>query len=149
LTSIPLEITIDGPVEPVFDLVTEARFWPTWHVLTRSVCGTVNRPFLEGDEFTEYINGPQGTVELTWTVSEYVRGRHVTIQPMGYEASIVYSFEEVPGGTRFSRTVVKDANGSDSSTVTPETEQASIRNLKAFVEAELAKERKGLRQHAA
>lgn len=42
-SSIPLETTINGPVQQVFDIVAQVRFWPKWHVLTRSVPCQVQR----------------------------------------------------------------------------------------------------------
>ncbi|MFD8627917.1 hypothetical protein ACFV4E_29250 [Streptomyces hygroscopicus] len=55
----------------MFDLVTQVRFCPQWHVLTRSVTGTIDRPFLLGDEFTEFIRTTDGTLELAWRGAEY------------------------------------------------------------------------------
>lgn len=52
MTSIPKEIIINGAIGSVFDLVTQARFWPKWHVLTRAVAGTIERPYTPDDFFT-------------------------------------------------------------------------------------------------
>lgn len=86
-SSIPLETTINGPAQQVFDLVTQVRFWPQWHVLTRSVTGTIDRPFLPGDEFTEFIRTTKGTLELAWRVAEHERGKRVTIELLNLPGS--------------------------------------------------------------
>ncbi|MCX4702693.1 SRPBCC family protein [Streptomyces sp. NBC_01373] len=136
------EITIDGPVEQTFDLITQVRFWPQWHVLTRSVTGTVQRPFLPGDTFTEFIRTAEGSRELTWEVAEYERAKRVTIALVDSPGTISYTFEEVPEGTLFRRTV--DGSGSkESRTATSDTEMQSLTNLKALVENILAHEKKG------
>ncbi|MEU6198563.1 SRPBCC family protein [Streptomyces sp. NPDC047061] len=136
------EITIDGPVEQVFDLITQVRYWPEWHILTRSVTGTVQRPFLPGDTFTEFIRTGEGTRELTWEVTEYERAKRVTIALVPGPGSISYTFEAVGETTVFRRTV--DGAGSDESrTVTSGTETQSLANLKALVEDILAHEKKG------
>lgn len=140
MESIPKEVTIEGPVEQVFDLITQVRFWPQWHVLTRSVTGTVQRPFLPGDHFTEFIRTPKGTKEIAWEVTDYERGKKVTIQIVGSANSISYTFDEVPGGTLFRRVVNgQAAEGAASS----DTEEKSVQNLKALVEDVLAHEKKG------
>lgn len=33
ISFIPLEIEIDGPVQAVFDIITQARYWAEWNVL--------------------------------------------------------------------------------------------------------------------
>ncbi len=79
ISFIPLEIEIDGPVQAVFDIITQARYWPEWNVLTRAVTGTIQRPFRPGDKFTEFIRTAEGTQELTWHVVDFESGKHVTI----------------------------------------------------------------------
>lgn len=149
MSSIPLEIEINGPVQAVFDLVTQARFWPEWHVLTRAVTGTTQRPFRPGDKFTEFIRTPEGTQELTWHVVDFEEGKRVTIGQEGNPNTISYRFSATPNGTLFSRTVdspegsqVKSAAASRAA-VTHDTETHSINALKALVERILANEQKG------
>ncbi|MEV5843561.1 SRPBCC family protein [Streptomyces sp. NPDC051985] len=142
MAPIPMEATINGPVEQVFDIITQVRFWPQWHVLTRAVTGTVERPFLPGDEFTEFIRTAVGSKELTWKVEAYERAKHVTIALVDSPGSISYTFEEVPEGTLFRR-IVNGTGDEASRTATSETEAQSVANLKALVEDVLAREKKG------
>ncbi|MEU6371541.1 SRPBCC family protein [Streptomyces sp. NPDC046909] len=142
MAPIPMETTINGSPEQVFDIITQARFWPQWHILTRAVTGTVQRPFLPGDEFTEFIRTAEGSRELTWRVAEYERAKHVTIELVPGPGSISYTFEQVPEGTLFRR-VVNGSGSQESRTATPETEAQSVANLKALVEDVLAHEKKG------
>ncbi|MEU0337686.1 SRPBCC family protein [Streptomyces bobili] len=141
-SSIPLETTINGPVQHVFDIATQVRFGPKWHVLTRAVTGAIDRPFLPGDEFIECIRTADGTVELAWRVAEHERGRRVTIELVDLPGSISYTFEEVPEGTLFRR-VVNDTDSAPSGVVIADTETASVANQDALVEGILAQEKKG------
>lgn len=142
MAPIPMETTINGSPEQVFDIITQVRFWPQWHVLTRAVTGTVQRPFLPGDEFTEFIRTAEGSRELTWRVAEYERAKHVTIELVGTPGSISYTFEQIPDGTLFRR-IVNGSGSQESRTATPETEAQSVANLKTLVEDVLAHEKKG------
>ncbi|MGW1786821.1 SRPBCC family protein, partial [Streptomyces sp. NPDC002143] len=125
MSPIPLETTINGPVDRVFDIVTQVRFWPQWHVLTRAVTGTIERPFLPGDEFTEFIRTADGTLELAWKVVEHERPQRVTIQLIGLPGFISYTFEEVADGTLFRR-VVDDGGQAATVTVSSDTETRSV-----------------------
>ncbi|WP_425245550.1 hypothetical protein [Streptomyces sp. NEAU-NA10] len=111
-------------------------------MLTRCVTGTIGRPFLPGDEFTEFIRTADGTVELAWRVAEHERGKRVTIELVYLPGSISYTFEEVPEGTLFRR-VFNNTDEAPSGVVTADTETASVANLKALVEGILAQEKKG------
>jgi uncharacterized protein YndB with AHSA1/START domain len=142
MSSIPRETTINGPAERVFDIITQVRFWPQWHVLTRAVSGTIERPFLPGDEFTEFIRTAGGTKELTWEVVDYERPKRVTIRLVGLPPSISYTFEEVAEGTLFRR-VVAGVDPDATRTVSSDTEARSVASLKALVEGILAREKKG------
>lgn len=71
---------------------------------------------------------------------EHERPRHVVIQPVGNEqVTITYTFERVAAGTLFRRVV----KGAEDDTVTDDTEQQSMANLKTLIEAILANEQKG------
>jgi hypothetical protein len=47
-TRIVNEVTINGPLDDVFDLVTTARYWTEWHPATVGVSGVVDRPIASG-----------------------------------------------------------------------------------------------------
>ncbi|MRH93433.1 hypothetical protein GFY24_39525 [Nocardia sp. SYP-A9097] len=134
------DVVINGPKEQVFDVITQARFWPAWHVLTRAVTGTIERPFLPGDVFTEFIRTPEGTREVPWVVLERNRPDNVTIKVTKDETTIKYTFEEVPGGTLFRRTLTLDPTLEG--ITAPETEEQSVAQLKALVETVLGNEKK-------
>lgn len=111
-------------------------------MLTRSVTGTIDRPFLPGDEFTEFARTADGTVELAWGVAEYERGKRVTIELVDLPGSISYTFEDVPENTLFPR-VVNNTDEAPSGVVRAGPETAPVANLKALVEGILAQEKKG------
>src|SRR5262249_55217918 len=61
-------ITITGPAEAVFDLVTTARYWPRWHPATLAVGGVTQRPFGLGDRIHERVRFGEVVTQGTWEV---------------------------------------------------------------------------------
>ncbi|MER5195617.1 hypothetical protein ACWD3J_06320 [Streptomyces sp. NPDC002755] len=112
-------------------------------MLTRSVTGTIDRPFLPGDEFTEFTRTADGTVELAWGVAEYERGKRVTIELVDLPGSISYTFKDVPENTLFPR-VVNNTDEAPSGVVTAGPETAPVANLKASWRASLLRRRRAL-----
>jgi uncharacterized protein YndB with AHSA1/START domain len=139
-----IEVVIDGPLHEVFDVITSARFWPQWHVLTRAVAGVVERPFQKGDRIYEFVRTPVGPVELDYQVVELDRPRRAKLQTEDGTA-VTYTFEEKAGGTIFRRALdLGPAFGGQKAPVaTDDTEQTSMANLKALVENVLWREQKG------
>jgi uncharacterized protein YndB with AHSA1/START domain len=97
---------VDRPIEPVFAVVSTARFWPEWHPATRGVEGDIDRPARLGDRITEHgtITGVDDSG--VWMVTE-----HSPPHRLAFEAElavgrlrIAYAFTTVPGvGTRCQR----------------------------------------------
>ncbi|MEU7145037.1 SRPBCC domain-containing protein [Nocardia sp. NPDC046473] len=97
------EVLLHGPIEAVFDLITQARFWPQWHPYTRSVGGVTERPFRLGDAVYEHGVTDGVDFHLYWEVREYERPRRVMLYDRGHDATLRYTFEERGGETLFSR----------------------------------------------
>ncbi len=99
-------VTIAGEVEPVFDLVTTARFWPQWHPATEAVGGVTQRPYRLADSIWERgkIAGLQ--FHITWKVIEYARPQRVFLECQTPPARIGYLFRGRSGITEFQREVI-------------------------------------------
>lgn len=142
------EIVIAGPREKVFDLVTQARFWPHWHPLSRGVAGVIERPYRPGDRFFEWVYAGKETIELAYEVVEHDFPRSATIRcvsPLTF--NLRYTFEEADNGTRFTRTLAfADANHAnldhaDGITDTQDEQMAVVR-LKTLIEDLLSREKR-------
>jgi len=96
-------VTIAGQVEPVFDLVTTARFWPQWHPATEAVGGVTQRPYRLGDLISERGRIASLQFHVTWKVVDYVRPERVALECERPPARIVYSFHGPGGVTEFQR----------------------------------------------
>jgi uncharacterized protein YndB with AHSA1/START domain len=96
-------VTIEGPTEAVFDLVTTARFWPQWHPATTGVSGVTQRPYRLGDRINERGRIGKGDFDVVWKVAEYVRPRRVVLQSERSPVQISYSFNSRGAGTEFTR----------------------------------------------
>jgi uncharacterized protein YndB with AHSA1/START domain len=103
MASVANTITIHGPIAPVFDLVTTARFWPKWHPATLAVGGVTERPYQLGDAIHE--RGKVGNVgfQVVWTVTEHQRPSRVVFQCAAPPARIIYTFEPRGAETEFRR----------------------------------------------
>ncbi len=97
MASVVNTISIAGPAEPVFDLVTSARFWPEWHPASRSVAGVTQRPFQLGDRIHERGQIAGVDFRVTWKVVEHVRPSRIVLRCEAPPAQITYTFQ--PRGT--------------------------------------------------
>ncbi|WP_192878433.1 SRPBCC family protein [Limnobaculum parvum] len=132
------KIVIKGSVEKVFDLITQVRFWPEWHLATRAVSGVTERPFRPGDVFYEFVRTNNGPREIEWHVAEYDRPRSASIQLKDSSLKITYTFEQTAEGTVFGRTLTKDKEvgielGKDNAEAL-RIETQSVENLVRLVE---------------
>ena len=69
-------VTFKAPARFVFDLVTQARFWPEWHVASHGVGGVTERPYRVDDVIYEYGILEDGSEQhLYWRVvhQEYAK----------------------------------------------------------------------------
>jgi uncharacterized protein YndB with AHSA1/START domain len=96
-------ITIVGPPEAVFDLVTTARFWPQWHPATQAVGGVTERPYQLGSHIRERGRIGNRDFQVTWTVVEHVRPSRVVLRTARPPAQITYTFQARDGTTVFTR----------------------------------------------
>ena len=96
-------ITIAGPPEAVFDLVTTARFWPRWHPATQAVGGVTERPYQLGSHIRERGHIGNRAFQVTWTVVEHARPSRVVLRTERPPAQITYTFQARDGATVFTR----------------------------------------------
>jgi uncharacterized protein YndB with AHSA1/START domain len=100
------QVTIDGPIETVFDEVTTTSSWPDWHPATVAVGGVTDRPIASGDKIQEVARIGGQEYEGDWTVVEFERPSHLKMQVLESGTAITYSFvAEGPRSTRFTRTL--------------------------------------------
>jgi uncharacterized protein YndB with AHSA1/START domain len=92
MTSIVRTITFDGPLEPVFDLVTTARFWPRWYPTTTNVAGVTERPYQLGELIREHVESHGMEAQILWHVTDHVRHVRVVLQSEAPPLRISYSF---------------------------------------------------------
>jgi hypothetical protein len=108
MASVVNTILVAGPLEAVFDLVTQARFWPRWHPATGGVGGVTERPFLLGDVIHEHGEVAGVSFSVLWTVVEHDRPNGIVIDTPAPPAKIIYSLEERSGMTEFQRELEYD-----------------------------------------
>jgi hypothetical protein len=97
------QISIDGPLERVFDLVTTTRYWPEWHPATLEVGGVTERPLALGDVVRERARLGAHVHEGEWTVVEHVRPRRLVLDIGAGRIAIRYTFAAVGDTTIFRR----------------------------------------------
>src|SRR5918911_4079854 len=99
------QISINGPIGRVFDLVTTTHYWPRWHPATISVSGVTDRPVRLGDVIRERAQIGGQVYEGDWTVTEHERPSHVLLRGEGGRIQIDYGFEPEGQTTTFRREV--------------------------------------------
>jgi predicted ester cyclase len=136
------EISINGSIEPVYDLVTTTRYWPQWHPATESVGGVTDRPLAVGDQVRERAVLGTRVHEGTWTVTEQARPTRLVLQIDGGRLEIAYQFTTTGSTTTLRRELRFDAAdfaglGADAGTVEArmlaQSEEA-LRRLKIVAE---------------
>jgi Polyketide cyclase / dehydrase and lipid transport len=108
MTSIRSTATIPGAAEPVFDLVTTARFWPHWHPATQAVGGVTQRPYQLGDQVQERVRFGDRVFVVTWLVAEHVRPARVVLQAQGWSTRIIYTLKSSGAAVEFTRELQYD-----------------------------------------
>jgi hypothetical protein len=141
------QVTIDGPIETVFDEVTTTASWPDWHPATVAVGGVTDRPIALGDTIHEVARIGGKEYEGDWTVVEHERPLRLKMSVLGSGTSITYTFEaESPSATRFTRTLDFEPAHFASSAADPAAlerlmftqSEAALGKLKGLVEARSA-----------
>jgi uncharacterized protein YndB with AHSA1/START domain len=153
MTAVVTTVTIDGPPQAVFDLVTTARFWPQWHPATEAVGGVTERPFRLGERIYEAGRIGEQNFSTSWKVVEHVGASRVVLQSETSETRIRYTFKATAGSTVFTRELaynlknfpaVAAAPGGVEALMRSQSEQA-VKQLKAMVEKILREEITGIR----
>jgi hypothetical protein len=98
-------VSIDGPLDQVFDLVTTTKYWPEWHPATVGVGGVTERPIALGDVVRERAQIGERLYEGDWTVTEHVRPARVVLLIGSGRIQITYAFRAVGQATEFERTL--------------------------------------------
>jgi hypothetical protein len=152
VASVVNTISITGPVGPVFDLVTSARFWPQWHPASRAVGGVIQRPYQLGDVIHERAQFAGKDFQFSWKVVEHLRPARVVLQAQTSPSRITYSFEARGEEVVFCRELVYDE--AQVRQLLPEIDELGrqvhaqseegLSRLKALVEATLRAETVGL-----
>lgn len=142
---------LNGPLEKVFDLITQGRWWKEWHVSSTGVGGVTERPYLLGDVVQETGEVNDRHFTLSWRVVAHERPTRVVLHEENLDAYLVYTFEETEDGrTRYTRGSQLDnaerlrALGLDPETLrrdTAEASAASITRLQDHINGILAAER--------
>jgi hypothetical protein len=83
-------------------VLTIARLWPQWHVLTRAVAGVIETPFQMGDRMYEFVGTPSGPYEFEWQSVEFDCPRRAKLQAEDGTA-IIYTLEARADGKFFWR----------------------------------------------
>lgn len=99
-------VHLAAPPQAVYDFVTNASLWPTWHPATRAVRDVPPRPLVLGETMVEDIRAAWRREEATWRVTEYLpphRWGITASSPRGY-ATVSYELQAEAGGTLFRRT---------------------------------------------
>ena len=142
-------VTIEGPAEAVFDLVTTARFWPQWHPATTGVSGVTQRPYRLGERINERGCIGKGEFDVIWKVTEYVRPRRVVLHSERSPVQISYSFNSHGAATEFTRELkykVEDlktiaSNPNEVERLMRTQSEQAVNQLKALVEKILREEK--------
>ncbi|WP_042415298.1 SRPBCC family protein [Streptacidiphilus anmyonensis] len=142
-------VVFSAPARFVFDLVTQARFWPEWHVASRGVGGVTERPYRVGDVVYEYGVLEDGSEQhLYWRVvdQEYAKSSLLVDERLG--AGLQYLLaEDGDGLTSFTR---RTLYGPDSPftpaqrAIVAEASAESVEGLRRHISALLEREQSSL-----
>jgi uncharacterized membrane protein len=112
MTKLQHTITIERPVDEVWDYVLDTRNDPVWIGPVHDVGRGADQPVEPGLEIEETYSFLGVKLPMTLTVTEHEPRRHSAVSvsgPVGGQGS--YDFEPVDGGTRFTMTLETDAHG--------------------------------------
>ena len=113
MASFTQSIHIPAPPEAVYDFVTNAARWHTWHPATHRVRDVPQRPLVLGETMVEEIHAGFRRFEATWQVTEHEPPRRwaiATRTPHGH-STVRYELQAEEGGTRFQRTCEFESRG--------------------------------------
>ena len=149
MASVVSETTIAGPIGPVFDLVTSARFWAEWHPATQAVYGVTQRPYRLGDVVHERVRFGGLELVVSWRVAVHQAPARVVLQSLTSAATIAYAFEPRGEAVAFRRALDYDGDllrravpgVGDWDALMQAQSDEGVARLKALVERILADER--------
>lgn len=141
-TRVVNDVSIEGPIERVFDLVTTTRYWTEWHPATIGVEGVVDRPIALGDTIRERARIGQRVYEGDWHVIEHVRPTRVLLRGETGRIEIGYTFKQDGATTVFRRELAYEPDDFRESIADPvrleelmhAQSQAALGKLKQLVE---------------
>lgn len=113
-TRIYTVVTIERPIDMVFEYVTTPANWPKWHPASLAVRGATDHPLEVGEQVTEdfQLAGRRGTV--VWTVVDRDASRNWAIEGKveGTDSGgrITYTLSPTTEGTTFRRAFVYNAS---------------------------------------
>jgi uncharacterized protein YndB with AHSA1/START domain len=104
-------VTISRPVEDVFTFVTNTQNDPQWHKDVIEATQISDGPIGVGTTFSVVIKF-MGKKEGRWEVDEFEPNRREVIKVTdALSPTLTYRFEEVDGGTRFTRRIDLEPTG--------------------------------------
>jgi Polyketide cyclase / dehydrase and lipid transport len=113
MTRIECAVTIERPLQEVWDFVLDSRNDPVWQTNVVEVGNGADRPVEVGVEIEETFGFLGRRLPVTLVVTEHEPTRHsaveVTAGPVPGRGS--YDFEAAGVGTRFTYTLETDAHG--------------------------------------
>jgi hypothetical protein len=94
--------------QTLFDHITNASLWHTWHPATRSVRDVPQRPLVKGDTVLESITAAGRQFDAVWTVEECAPQATpmrwtITTRTERGAARLTYEITPTQGGCRFTR----------------------------------------------
>jgi len=139
-------VTFDAPAGAVFDLVTQARFWPEWHVSTCGIGGVTECPYRVGDAVYEAGRLEDGTEHhLYWHVVDQEYGKSSLIVDNDAGVALQYLLtEDGEGATTFTRRVLYRPDAAytpEQRALIAEASAESVRGLHRHIGSLLDRER--------
>src|SRR6202011_1761496 len=136
-------ITINRPVETVFDFVLDGTKNPLWRPAVLDIQRAPGKPSDTGAVFKQGLKGPGGRrIDGDYEIVECRPNELITFQVITGPArpTGTYKFEAVGNSTRVTFTLHLDAKGltrllSPMITSTMKSEVATLSNLKAYLES--------------
>jgi uncharacterized membrane protein len=107
-------VEIDTPLEEVFKYISEVGNYPQWMAHVLEVRKDTPGPPQRGDRFVVAIKSVGRRFETPYERSSYEAGRRYTDRAVGGPIPNQRwhsAFQEVPGGTRFTRAVEVESGG--------------------------------------
>jgi uncharacterized protein YndB with AHSA1/START domain len=111
MLSVENSVTIARPIEDVFTFVTDTQNDPQWHKDVIEATKISEGPIGDGTTFSVVIKF-MGKKEGRWEVVEFEPNRREVINVTDpLSPTLTYRFEEVDGGTRFTRKIDLEPTG--------------------------------------